>query len=192
MSHKSSQESSSHGSNGEETSQIFCGGLLHPALHPAQRVPRQGHRLMPGARESLDLRARKAHLLVDAALVHRERLVEHLRELAHLARERLLLGPRAGRVEDARGHAVDGRRDLQPERLEALVLCLFGVRELAGVDRVDDAARVLEWAALAGGGAELAADPARVDEPAVDIVLGHALREHGCVARGVEDDEGAL
>jgi hypothetical protein len=38
--------------------------------------------------------------------------------------------------------------------------------------------------------AELAASPASVDEPAVDLVLVHALGEHAGVAAGVEDNEG--
>lgn len=65
------------------------------------------------------------------------------------------------------------------------------VRGLLGVDYshgVDDGARVLERAALTL--AELAACPARVNEPTVGLVLRHPLCQHPSVDPGVQDDEG--
>ena len=52
--------------------------------------------------------------------------------------------------------------------------------------RIDNAPRVLERAPLARP--ELAARPARVDQPAVDVVLRHALREHLRVPAGLRGD----
>jgi len=57
------------------------------------------------------------------------------------------------------------------------------------VHGIDNAASELEGAALAT--AELATGPTSVDEPAINIVLGHALSKHLSIASGVEDDEGS-
>lgn len=56
------------------------------------------------------------------------------------------------------------------------------------MNSVDDATGVFERATLAR--TELAARPASVDQPAVDVVLSHALSQHLSVATRVEDDEG--
>ena len=52
---------------------------------------------------------------------------------------------------------------------------------------VDNGAREPQRAALPR--AVFPARPASVDEPAVDVVLRHAIGEHACVAAGVQDDE---
>ena len=54
---------------------------------------------------------------------------------------------------------------------------------------VHNAASVLEGAALAT--TELATSPTSVDEPAIDIVLGHAVSKHLCIASRVKDYEGS-
>lgn len=56
------------------------------------------------------------------------------------------------------------------------------------MDGVDDGARVFERASLAR--AVFSTGPAGVDEPAVDVVLRHALGKHLGITSGVEDDEG--
>ena len=61
------------------------------------------------------------------------------------------------------------------------------VRERAGVDRVDDGARVLEVHALAG--AVGAAAPAGVHQPDARVVLLHLLGEQLGVLRRVPDQE---
>lgn len=54
---------------------------------------------------------------------------------------------------------------------------------------VDDGTGEFERASPSVRRAEASAGPACVDEPAVDVVLCHALCEHVGVARGVENDE---
>ena len=57
------------------------------------------------------------------------------------------------------------------------------------MDGVDDGASVFQWASASVLVSEFTACPTGVDEPTVDSVLGHALSEHSCVARWVEDEE---
>ena len=82
-------------------------------------------------------------------------------------------------VENLPGYALDVLRDREIEDVKVFVLGR-GVGQLARVDCVDDAARVLEWAASAR--AVLAARPAGVDQPAVGVGRGHSLRKHGGIA----------
>jgi hypothetical protein len=131
-----------------------------------------------------ELRPRKLHLLLDVALVQLERLLEHARELPELLLEPVLVLPREARVEDLARHALDRGRDREAEDVKVREL---GLGERAVVHGVYDLARVLERAALAVP--VLAARPAGVDQPAVDLVRGHPLREHLRVPARVEHDE---
>ena len=72
------------------------------------------------------------------------------------------------------------RRTADGERL------VLRLGERAGAHRVDDGAGNLERAALARP--EPAARPARVDQPAVDVVRRHALSEHLGVAAGLLEE----
>lgn len=132
---------------------------------------------------SLNLWPSQPHLLLHILLIQRKRLNKHPRQLLHLLLERRPIGPRKTRVQQLAWDALEGGRDGQVEGLEGLEV---GFGELAGVDGVDDGAGVFEGATFAG--AVLAAGPAGVDEPAVDVVLGHALGEHLGVATGLEGD----
>jgi hypothetical protein len=69
------------------------------------------------------------------------------------------------------GTPSNNGRDREIEGSEVLVL---GLGEFTGVDGVDDATSELER--TPGTGSILATSPTSVDEPAVDLVLGHALR----------------
>jgi hypothetical protein len=122
------------------------------------------------------------HLLLYVVLVQRKRLVEHASKLADLALERRAVRPRERGVEQLARDALDRGGDLQVERLKGLVL---RVLELATVHGVDDPPRHGERAAFAG--AIPAAGPPRVDQPAVDFVLGHAFCEHLGVATGLNE-----
>ena len=133
-------------------------------------------------RRSSKLRAGQADLLVDVLLIEGEGLLEHAAKLAKLALERALVLPRERGVEELAWDAVERGGDAEAKDGEGLVRRL---RERARVHGVDDAARVLERAALAC--AELAARPACVDQPAVDVVLRHALGEHLGVAAGLKN-----
>lgn len=123
-------------------------------------------------------------LHVYVLLVLRKRPSEHAREFAELALERVRVLPCQTRVEDLAGDALDRGGDTQVEDGEVLEL---GPGKRAIVHGVDDGTGVPERAALAH--AVLAARPTGVDEPAVDIVRGHARGEHAGVASRVEHDE---
>jgi hypothetical protein len=114
----------------------------------------------------LDGRASKLDLLLHIVLIQRKRLAEHACELADLALERLAVLPRLAGVQDLGGHVLarSGNREAKDVKGGVLGLC-----ERAVMDGVDDRAGVLERAAPAV--AILAASPAGVDEPAVDLVL---------------------
>ena len=116
--------------------------------------------------------------------VQRKRLLEHARELPHLSLERLLVRPRETWVQQLPRHALEMGGYRQPEGAKSLILCLC---ELARVHGVDDATGVLEWASFAS--AELARGPSGVDEPTIDLVSRHALREHFGVAARLERHE---
>lgn len=117
------------------------------------------------------------HAFLYITLVQLERLLEHARELAHLTFESLLVCPGQTRVEQFTRNALHIGRNLESKGTECLVLAS---EKLPGVHGIDDAAGVLEWAALAR--AELATCPASVDQPAGYVVFGHAIGEHFCVA----------
>jgi len=151
-----------------------------------QCVSRAKQQRVTADRAHLKLGSSQAHLLVDVLLVESERLAEHTSQLAYLLVERLFVLPCQCRVEQLAGNTLDGGRDGETEGAKGLVLC---VEELARVHGIDEAASVLERATLAD--TVLATSPASVDEPARDVVLGHALGEHLGVAAGVEDDEGS-
>jgi hypothetical protein len=133
---------------------------------------------------SSHLRTSLPHLLRHIRLIQRKRLAEHTPELPDLAFKRLRVLPRHPRVEQLARDALDCGGHLQVEDPKGLVL---GLGELSRVHGVDDPTRVLERAPRAR--AELAPRPARVDQPAVDVVLRHPLREHLCVPAWVQDDE---
>jgi hypothetical protein len=119
------------------------------------------------------LRPSEPHLLLHVLLVQRKSLLEHARELANLALKRGAVRPRERRVEQLTRDALDPGGDLQTERLERLVLRIL---QLARVNRIDDTPRDRERAALAR--AVPAASPTGVDEPAIHLVLRHALCKH--------------
>jgi hypothetical protein len=123
------------------------------------------------------MRSREPHFVLHVLLVQRKRLLEHTRKLANLALKRSAVRPRKRRVEQLARNALDRGRDLQTERPERLVLSFL---QLARVNRVDDAPRHGERAALAR--AVPAASPTGVDQPAVHLVLRHTLRKHFGIA----------
>jgi hypothetical protein len=131
------------------------------------------------------LRTSSLDFFLDLTEIEQKCLVKHGAELPDLPRERGLVGPSQAGVEDFTGYTLDGARDGEVEDVKVFV---FGREEFARVDGVDDAAGVFEWAALARS--VFATGPSGVDEPAVGVGGLHALCEHGCVAGGVEDDEG--
>jgi len=133
---------------------------------------------------SLNVRASEPNILSDVLLIQCKRLPEHPGKLPHFPLERLLVRPCQARVQQLPRHTFNKSRYRQSKRAKTLKV---GLGELSGMDSIDDSARVFEWAALAR--AELAARPARVDEPAVDLMFGHAFGEHFGVAAWVEDDE---
>mmetsp|Transcript_57142 Transcript_57142/g.156921 ORF Transcript_57142/g.156921 Transcript_57142/m.156921 type:complete len:534 (-) Transcript_57142:86-1687(-) len=92
------------------------------------------------------------------------------------------VGPRTRRVEQRVGHAGARRRVREAEDRVGLARRL---RELSRVDRVDDGARVLEWAALALG----AADPPGVEQPRGRLVLLELGGEHRGVLDGVPHEK---
>jgi hypothetical protein len=124
------------------------------------------------------LRTSHADTIANLGSIRQERLVEHGTELPDLARERILVFPGQARVEDVAGDALNVCRDAEVEDVKVFVL---GLEEFARVDGVDDAAGVLECAALAC--AILATGPASVDEPAGSVGGLHALGKHLCIAR---------
>ena len=134
-------------------------------------------------RRRLEHRSTHPDGLLNIVLIRAERLLEHGRELDDLALERALVLPREPGVEDLPGDTLDALRDRDVEHVKVLV---FGRRvgQLARVDCVDDAPRVLERAPAAR--AVLAARPAGVDQPAVGFRRSHTFREHGGVARGLQ------
>lgn len=128
-----------------------------------------------GAEHRLDDDAARAGLLDilrHAILKRPERLDKHVRKALALLLECLGVIPRLLGVEHRVWDTIDVRGDLQPKD----VVCLELARRVARVDGVDDGSCVFQWAARPC--AELAADPASVDEPAAGLGLLHLLREH--------------
>lgn len=140
---------------------------LYLSLHKLERHPR---RLMK-------LRTSEPNLLVHILFIQCKRLLEHPTKLLQLLLERLLVGPRQRRVQKLPRDTLKRSRYREVEDAKVLKLSLG---ELARVDSVDDAARVLERAAFAI--AIFATSPASVDEPAIDLVLGHTFSQHLGVA----------
>lgn len=126
-------------------------------------------------------------LLRRLALVLLEVLLEEPRELVDLLVELVLAGgPRLLGVEQLRG---DARARLGHLEVEGVVVLVLRLGEVARVDRVEDGARVLEWAPLAAG-RRAGADPAGVEEPRVGLVVLDLVRKHAGVAHGVQRKEG--
>jgi len=117
--------------------------LLGTYLQLGKRKPKPRKR--PGEKEKLDARPGLLNLLPNILLIQRKRTHKHARELLHLPLKRVRVLPRQPRVQQLARDALDLGRDLQVERAKVLVL---GLEELARVDRVDDAPREPERAAL--------------------------------------------
>lgn len=128
-----------------------------------------------GGEEAIRLEPRTGQpdFLLDVLLIESERLLEHTRELPDLSFEPFLVGPGPLRVQQLRWDALQRGGDRQVEGTKGLVLCLG---EFTGVDAIDDSTGELERAS--GTGSVLAAGPASVDEPAVDLVFGHTVGQH--------------
>lgn len=122
---------------------------------------------------ALQMGSSQPDLLLDVLLVKSERLLEHTPEFPDLSLETFLVGPSLPRVQQLRWNALQRSGDGEVEGVESLVL---GLGEFTGMDAIDDATSVLEWAS--GTGSILATGPASVDKPAVDLVLGHTLGQH--------------
>jgi len=135
-------------------------------------------------RKNLDLRSCHPDLLVHVALVQGKGALEHDSQLANFLVESSFVSPGQRGVEEFTGNTLERSGYLEAESAEVLVL---GLGEFTRVNSVDDATGILKGAALAC--TKLAAGPASVDQPAVNVVLGHALGKHVSVATGVEDNE---
>lgn len=129
---------------------------------------------------ALKLWSSEPYLLIHVTLVQGKRLLEHAAKLADLALERGAVWPRERRVEQFTRDTLNRGGDLQAECLKRLVL---RIPKLSRVYRIDDAPRHCERATLAR--AVSAAGPASVDQPAVNFVPVHAIREHLSVATGL-------
>ena len=122
---------------------------------------------------TLELGSSQLDLRFDVLLVESERLLEHARELPDLFLETFLIVPSLPWVQQLRWNAFQLGGDREVESAEVLV---SGLGEFTRVDGVDDPTSVLEWAS--GPASVLATSPARVDKPAVDLVLSHTLGQH--------------
>lgn len=118
----------------------------------------------------LEVGPSRPNLLLDVLLVQSERLLEHACELPNLPLETLLVDPSLPRVQQFRRNTLQRGGDREIEGPEVLVL---GLGQFARVDGVNDTAGVLKRASKTGS--VLATSPAGVDEPAVDLVPGHAV-----------------
>ena len=169
-------------------------------LHAPQRHAEHAHEgeHADGVRDGLRLvefeepahasgfRRRGLHLGARAGGVGLEVLVEEAGELFRGGVVGGFVGPGVARDEDFRRHAGTLGDDVEAEDRIALGL---GVRERAGVDRVDDGAGVFEPDALAD--AVAAAAPAGVHEPDARVVLAHLRGEQLGVLARVPDQERA-
>ena len=130
-------------------------------------------------RSGQDLRSGLVRVLLEV-------LIEELAKLGDLLLEVRGTSPALGGVEKLVGNAGASLGDVEVEGLVDLVLL---VGELAGVDRVEDGASVLERATLAVV-LDTSTGPAGVEEPGVGVVRCDLLRKHGGVLHGVESQEG--
>jgi len=124
------------------------------------------------------------NLGLNIRLIQCERLLEHTSEFANLLLECLLVAPCQRWVQQVPWNTLEGNRDLQAERAKRLKL---GLGKFSRVNGVDDAAGNIQRAPLSSS--KLATGPSSVDQPAVNLVLGHALSKHLGVATRVENDE---
>lgn len=111
---------------------------------------------------------------------------EHTSQAVDLSVECFVIRPGSGRVEQLVRNALQLLGDRQVEDGEVLE---FSLGQGTVVDGVDDGSSVLQGASLAL--TELAARPTGVDQPTVDLVLGHPLLQHTRVVSWVERQEGS-
>lgn len=110
---------------------------------------------------------------------------EHGSKGVDLVGEGLLVGPGQVRVQHFSGNTFQRLGDRQVEDGEVFE---FGFGQGTVVDGVDDGSGVLERASLSG--TELSSGPTSVDQPTIDLVLGHPLFQHLGVMGRVESQEG--
>ena len=125
----------------------------------------------------LHSRSCQPNLVVHVLLVQMEGLLEHTSKFSKLLLESLLVGPCQAGVKKFSRDTLQGGWYLQVEGCKMLKL---GFGELTRVYSVDNATSELKRAALAA--AEFAASPTGVNEPAVNLVFGHAFGKHLGVA----------
>ena len=134
---------------------------------------------------NLNIRPRLQHIL--------RRLIPILFEILHKQLPQLGdLGPEIRRARPALPGIEQLVRDTRARRgnmeVESLVDLVLALGQRAGMDGVEDRARVFQRAAFpARGGA--GADPARVEQPRVRLVLVDFVREHARVAHRVQGEE---
>ena len=131
------------------------------------------------------LHSRSSHpnLVVHVLLVQMEGLLEHTSKFSNLLLESLLVGPSQAGVKKFSRDTIQGGWYLQVEDSKMLELS-FG--KLTRVYSVDNATSELKRAALPT--AEFAASPTSVNEPAVNLVFGHAFGKHLGVASRLWDN----
>ena len=138
-------------------------------------------------KDPLDLGSSVDGFLRRLALILLKVLLEQPRKLGDLLVELVLArSPRLLGVQQLRG---DARARLGHLEVEDVVVLVLRLGEVARVNRVEDGARVLERAPLAAG-RRAGADPARVEEPRVGLVVLDLVRQHAGVAHGVQRQEG--
>jgi hypothetical protein len=131
----------------------------------------------------VQLRTSQPHFVANVLLIQSKRLLEHASQFPQFFLERLLVRPRQRGVEQVPRDTIKASRYRQTKDGECFKL---GFGELTRVYGIDDAAGEFERAALAV--AVFSTSPASVDEPAVDLVLGHAFGEHLGVAARLNQD----
>ena len=125
----------------------------------------------------LHCRSSHPNLVVHVLLVQMEGLLEHTSKFSNLLLESLLVGPSQAGVKKFSRDTIQGGWYLQIENCKMLELS-FG--ELTRVYSVDNATSEFKRAALAAS--EFTASPTSVNEPAVNVVFGHAFGKHLGVA----------
>src|SRR6266545_4635623 len=123
---------------------------------------------------------RRVHILLEGLEV----LDEHAAELLRLLVVRVLVGPRAARIEDAVRHARARHRNVE---IEDVVLLVLHVVELPAERRGDHCACVRDLHARAD--ARRTAGPSSVDQPYARVVFRDPLAEHLRVDIRIERQE---
>ena len=127
----------------------------------------------------LVLQSTHPHSLLNIILIRTEGLLEHSGKFHNLALESSLVLPCQSGVENLPGYTFDMLRNREVEHVKVFILgCRVG--QFARVNRVNDTACVLEWAATAR--TVLATRPAGVYQPAVGVGRRHPFRKYGVIA----------